>query len=250
LIGCCEMFFEDPARYGELWADIYDTEHVSLDTEGPVAFLAELGRHVRVLELGVGTGRVALALASRGIDIVGIDASEAMVSRLRRKPGGEELKVTIGDMASTPLGGPFGLVFVVFNTFFGLMTQERQVQCFVNVARSLSEGGRFVLECFVPDVARFSDESETVRAVSVEDDLVRLEASVHDPVNQQIRSQIVFLGSEGIDLRPVSIRYVWPAELDLMARLAGLELEDRYGGWGKEPFSASSICHVSVYRRP
>jgi SAM-dependent methyltransferase len=240
---------EDPAHYGDLWADIYDDEHGFMDPQAAVAFLAELGQGVRVLELGVGTGRVALPLAARGVGVVGIDASQAMVSRLRSKPGGQDIEVTIGDMATTPLGGPFGLVFVVFNTFFGLVTQDRQLECFANVSRSLEDGGRFVLECFVPDVARFRDGNQTLRVISMEDHRLQVNASVHDPVDQRIRTQVVILRDGNINILPAVVRYAWPAELDLMARLAGLELEARFGGWAKEPFNDRSPSHVSVYRR-
>jgi SAM-dependent methyltransferase len=240
---------DDPAHYGELWADIYDEEHASRDPEDAVAFLAELGDNVRVLELGIGTGRIALPLAARGIDVLGLDASESMVARLQSKPGGGDIDVTIGDMATAPLGGPFGLVFVAFNTFFGLLTQQRQVDCLANVTQSLEPGGRFVLECFVPDIARFRDGNQTVRVVSLEEHRLRINASQHDPVEQRITSQMMIYHPDHIEMLPVILRYVWPAELDVMARLVGLELDNRFGGWTKEPFTAQSSSHVSVYRR-
>jgi len=240
---------DDPAHYGDLWAEIYDDEHHFMDPQAAVAFLAEFGQGARVLELGIGTGRVALPLAAQGVGVEGIDSSEAMISRLRSKPGGQDLEVTLGDMATTPLGGPFGLVFTVFNTFFGLMTQSRQVECFANVSRSLEDGGRFVLECFVPDLVRYRDGNQTVRVIQINDRRLQLNASVHDPVSQRVTTQVVMIREDGVQLLPVGLRYAWPAELDLIARLAGLELEARFGGWGKEPFDAGSSTHISVYRR-
>jgi SAM-dependent methyltransferase len=236
--------------YGEVWADVYDEEHQFMDPTPAVALLAELAGSRATLELGIGTGRVALPLRERGVDVRGVDASAAMVERLRGKAGGETIEVAMGDMASASLGGPYGLVFVVFNTFFGLGNQERQVDCFRNVASALEPGGRFVLECFVPDVDRFRDGNQTVRAVSLDDSHLRLNASIHDPVRQQVRTQVLVVRDGGMWARPVSLRYCWPAELDLMARLASLELSDRWSGWGREPFTAHSTQHVSVYSRP
>jgi len=240
---------DDPAHYGDLWAEIYDDKHHFMDPQAAVAFLVELGQGARVLELGIGTGRIALPLAAQGVRVEGIDASEAMISRLRSKPGGQDLEVTIGDMATTPLGGPFGLVFTVFNSFFGLMTQNRQVECFANVSRSIDEGGRFVLECFVPDLVRYRDGNQTVRVIQMKDHRLQLNASVHDPVGQRVTTQVVMIGEDGVQLLPVGGRYAWPPEIDLMARLAGLELEARFGGWLKEPFDGRSTSHISVYRR-
>jgi len=201
-----------------------------------------------VLELAVGTGRVALPLIARGIGVAGVDASAEMVARLRAKPGGESLPVTIGDMAEVPVSGPFTLVYLVFNTLFGLLSQARQAECFRNVARVLSPGGAFVIECFVPDLARF-DRGQQVRALRVTEDSVTLNMALHDVAEQRITSQIVTLGGQGIGLRPVAMRYSWPAELDLIAGQAGLRLAERHGGWQRTPFESTSGWHVSVYRR-
>src|SRR5215467_10196365 len=163
--------FDDPAFYGDRWAAVYDDHHEQLDPGPAVEFLAGLAGNGRVLELAIGTGRVALPLAARGITVEGVDASAAMVDRLRAKPGGESIPVTMGDMADVPVTGPFTLVYLVFNTLFGLLSGARQAECFRNVARVLGPGGAFVIECFVPDLARF-DRGQRVDAVEVTEDSV------------------------------------------------------------------------------
>jgi SAM-dependent methyltransferase len=240
---------DDPAAYGERIAGIYDDLHGGmLDTDDAVACLAELAAGGPVLELGIGTGRLALPLVERGIEVHGIDASEAMVARLRSKPGGDRITVTTADFRDVPVDGTYPLIVVVFNTIFALMTQEDQVRCFEAVARHLSESGVFVVEAFVPDPSRYVDHQST-QTTRLEDDRVMLRASRHDPVGQRVESQHVILGEEGIRLYPVRLRYAWPAELDLMARLAGLGLRDRWGGWDRRPFDSESTKHVSVYAR-
>ena len=240
----------DPASYGDRMAGVYD-EWLGIpeDADDEVSFLVELAGTGPALELGIGTGRVALPLARAGVEVHGIDASEAMVEKLRTKPGGEILPVSIGDFADVGVGGSFSLVYVVFNTFFGLLSQEEQVRCFANVARRLRDGGAFVVEAFVPDPARF-DRGQTTRTHHVETGQVVLECSRHDPVGQRIDSQNVVISDGETRLYPGGrIRYAWPSELDLMARLAGLCLRERWGGWHREPFTASSTGHVSVYGR-
>lgn len=236
--------------YGESWADIYDdwaAERFPEDVTGAaVSTLLDLDTSGKVLELGIGTGRIALPLAQRGLDVHGIDASDAMLTRLGQKPGSDALTVTLADFADFEVDGRYGLIFVVFNTFFVLMTQEQQLNCLRCVARHLDENGVFVIEAFVPDPTRF-DSGQTFRALRVDTEQVHLEASRHDPVAQTIVSQHITIGQEGIELRPVTIRYVWPSELDLMARLAGLELRARWGGWDRSEFGGSSRTHVSVY---
>ena len=240
--------FDDPAFYGDRWAAIYDDHHGHLDPGPAVEFLAGLAGGGRVLELAIGTGRVALPLAARGITVEGLDASAAMVERLRVKPGGESIPVTIGDMAQVPVSGPFRLVYLVFNTLFGLLTQARQVECFASVARVLDPGGMFVIECFVPDLTRYNRD-QRVQTVAVTEDSAIMELSRHDAAEQRVNTQIVTLSGQGIELRPVAIRYSWPSELDLMAELAGLRLRERYGGWDRQPFTTASGGHVSVYQR-
>jgi hypothetical protein len=156
--------------------------------------------------------------------------------------------VALGDFESIPAEGPFALVYVVFNTFFGLLSQEAQVRCFESVAGRLQPGGRFLIEAFVPDLGRFRNHQD-VRTVRLDGDIVDLAASVHDPVTQRVDARNIFISGGAVDVRPTSIRYAWPAELDLMARIAGLGLEARWGGWAREPFTAASGFHVSIYQR-
>ena len=201
-----------------------------------------------MLELAIGTGRIALPLAAHGIDVHGIDASKAMIAKLREKPGGDRIPVTLGDFADVGVSGRYSLVFVVFNTFFGLLAQEDQVRCFRNVAEHLTEDGLFVLEAFVPDVARF-DRGQRVSVSRVGLGEAWLDVAKHDPVDQLVSSQHLVVSEQGIRLYPVQVRYAWPAELDLMARLANLVLRDRWEGWTREPFTERSGSHVSVYAR-
>jgi SAM-dependent methyltransferase len=223
-------------------------EGVGLDTDAAVAFLAELAGPGPVLELAIGTGRIALPLGERGIDVRGIDASEAMVARLRSKPGGDRIPITIGDFADVPIEGRFTLVYVVFNTLFALQTQEEQIRCFRNVAGHLLDGGVFVVEAFVPDLTRF-DRDQRIETERVGLDQVWLGVARHHPVEQRVESQHVVLAEQGMRFYPVQLRYAYPSELDLMARLAGLQLQARFGGWRRESFTAASGMHVSVYER-
>jgi SAM-dependent methyltransferase len=239
--------FDDPAFYGNRWADVYDEQPGTLDPAPAVEFLAGLAGSGPVLELAIGTGRVALPLAARGVVVEGVDASAAMVQRLRAKPGGGSIRVTIGDMAEVPASGPFRLVYLVFNTLFGLLTQERQASCFGNVTRVLGPGGAFVIECFVPDLTRF-DRGQRVQALEVTEDMASFELSRHDAAQQRVTSQIVTMDGQGTRMRPVALRYSWPSELDLMARQAGLQLTERYADWNRRPFDSTSGGHVSVYR--
>ena len=244
----------DDATYGERIATAYDQFYPSYD-ENAIERLFELAAGGRVLELGIGTGRIALPLAQRGLEVVGIDASEAMVQRLRAKPGGDEIRVVKGSFAQMPREldqDRFDLVFTVFNTFFALLTQEEQLRCFRSAAAHLVDGeagqrsGRFLIEAFVPDLTRFED-GQAVRLVHLSDDSVRLDVAQLDPTAQQISSQHVVLTEEGPQLYPVKLRYAWPAELNLMAKLAGLTLQHRWGSWQKDPFTDQSGKHVSVY---
>jgi SAM-dependent methyltransferase len=242
----------DASAYGERWADVYDELFTSRFhaqvTPATVDLLAELGGAGPVLELAIGTGRVALPLAERGMAVHGIDASPAMVARLRAKPGGDAIPVTVGDFADVGVEGTFSLVFVVFNTFFALLTQDHQLRCFANVADHLDAGGVFVIEAFVPDLARF-DRDQRVGVFDIGAESVHLDASRHDLATQRVSSRHLVLSEQGTRVLPVEIRYAWPSELDLMARLAGLRLRQRWGGWQKEPFTSSSPSHVSVYEK-
>jgi SAM-dependent methyltransferase len=239
----------DATTYGEHIADIYDELHGShLDTASTVTCLEGFARGGPALELAIGTGRIALPLAARGVRVDGIDISPAMVAKLRAKPGGDAISVTIGDFADVPVSGTYRLVFLVFNTLFALLTQPDQLRCFENVAAHLTDDGVFVVEAFVPDLGRFQRD-QNVSAVSVHLDEVQLDVSRHDAMNQRVDSSHVFLRNGDVRVFPVSLRYAWPSELDLMARLAGLELRDRWAGWSGEQFTSDSGTHVSVYAR-
>lgn len=239
-----------PSTYGDRWADVYDewfaTGGPFGDAAAAVSFLADLAGPGPVLELGIGTGRVAIPLRERSVEVHGIDASEAMVARLRAKPGGGDLPVTIADFASFEVGTTFTLVYVVFNTFFGLLTQDDQVGTFQAVARHLEPGGTFVMEAFVPDAARY-DRGQRVGATQVGPEHVRLEVSMHDPIEQRTDSQIVEMRSGRVDLYPARIRYAYISELDLMARLAGMRMRERWGDWDRSPLTSASPRHVSVW---
>jgi SAM-dependent methyltransferase len=241
--------FDDPAFYGARWASVYDDRYGGVDPAPAVDFLAGLADGGRVLELAIGTGRIALPLARRGVIVAGVDASAAMLERLRAKPGGDSIPVTIADMAQVGVSGPFRLVYLVANTLFGLLSQARQAECFHNVASVLDPDGMFVIECFVPDLTRF-DRDQRVETLAVTEDAAIVEFSRHDAAQQRVTTQVVTLDGDGVHLRPVAIRYSWPGELDVMARQAGLRLAHRYSGWDRQPFDASSGQHISVYQRP
>jgi len=241
----------EEATYGERIAAVYDDFYAGCEVE-TIDLLCELASGGRMLELGIGTGRMALPLAERGLEVVGIDASQAMVEKLRAKPGGDQIRVVQGSFAAMPPqldGERFNVVFIVFNTFFALLTQEEQVQCFRSVAAHLTENGRFLIEAFVPDLARFED-GQAVRLTHLSQQAARLDVAQLDPVAQQISSQHVVLTKEGLQLYPVKLRYAWPSELDLMAELAGLRLQHRWGSWRKEAFTKDAGKHISVYGRP
>ncbi len=245
--------------YDEQRADGYDRRHSGrfAEAEATAALLAELAgtstggieRPARVLELGIGTGRLALPLAALGVEVHGIDTSSAMVDRLRAKPGGAAIPVVIGDFAHVGdlVAGGFDLVFVAFNSLFELADQAAQCRCVAGAASRLAPGGRFVVEALAPELTRL-EQSLTV--ISQADDEVVLQATSHDPLHQTVRGHDVVLSPGGTRLLPWSIRYASVPEVDLMARLAGLELVERWGGWAREPFGASSSRHVSVYARP
>ncbi|HEX8070604.1 MAG TPA: class I SAM-dependent methyltransferase [Pyrinomonadaceae bacterium] len=234
--------------YGESVADFYDGWYADHDA-AMIDVLAELAGAGRALELGIGTGRIALPLAARGVEVHGLDASPAMIEKLRAKPGGARLPVTVGDFADVSVAGEFALVYVVFNTFFALLTQEAQVRCFRQVAARLAPGGAFVIEAFVPDLTRYDRYGTTNKPVRVTTERVELDIATHDAARQRIVAQKVVLTDGQVRLFPIEIRYAWPSELDLMAQLAGLTLRQRWAGWRREQFDAHSGKHVSVYGR-
>ena len=236
-----------PDTYGEKIAAVYDDLYPGYD-EAAIHRLAELARGGSALELGIGTGRFALPLQGMGVEVHGIDASPAMVARLKAKPGGERIPVTIGDFSQVGVEGEYLLIYVVFNTLFGLLTQEDQCRCFDNVASHLTSDGVFLIEAFVPDPKRIA-ETQSLRVIGMENDLLRIDASQGDFASQVINAQHVHLSSKGVEIYPVKLRYIWPSEMDLMARLAGLRLRQRWGSWEQSPFTSSSMKHISLYEK-
>ena len=226
------------ARYDESSAHMFDPAVV----DPVVDFLAELA----ALELGIGTGRIALPLSERGVPVCGIDLSEAMVARLRAKPGAERIGVTIGDFATTRVEGSFSLAYLVFNTIVNLTTQDQQVACFENVAAHLEPGGRFVIEVIVPQLRRLPPGE---RFVPFDVSPTHLGFDEYDVVSQGLVSHHYSLVDGAWEVRSIPFRYVWPAELDLMARIAGMRLRERWGGWNGEPFTSESTTHVSVWQK-
>jgi SAM-dependent methyltransferase len=241
----------DDGYFGERVAARYDDS--SADMFAPAAvdpvvdLLAELAGSGRALELGIGTGRIALPLAQRGVAVHGIELSNAMAARLREKPGGDAIDVTIGDFATTRVDGTFSLAYLIFNTIMNLTTQAEQVACFRNVAAHLEPGGCFVIEVGVPDLQRLPP-GEVARPFHVSE--TRWGFDVYDVANQGLTSHHLETVDGRIEHVSMPFRYVWPAELDLMAQLAGMELRDRWSGWRREPFTSDSRDHVSVWQTP
>jgi SAM-dependent methyltransferase len=242
-----------PTTYGDRIADEYDRLVTMNPSVAPGEAVAErLARFVagtterRALELAIGTGRVALPLAARGVEVHGIDASEAMVAKLRAKPGGDRLAVTMGDFADVGVDGRYPLIFLVFNTFFALLTEADQRRCLTNVASHLTDGGVFVVEAFVFDDS-FYERDQRVWVTHVGLDEVKLDVARHHPEAQRIDAQQILITERGIRLFPVNLRYVHADQLDEMAADAGLRLRERHGGWDDEPLTDASRSHVSVY---
>jgi SAM-dependent methyltransferase len=240
--------YEPIMSFGEEAAEIYDDVPRG-DEAATATFLEELAGGGPALELAIGTGRIALPLAARGIHVDGVDLSPAMVAKLRAKPGGDEISVTMGDFAEVPVAGAYRLIYLVYNTLFNLLTQDDQVRCFENVAAHLTEDGSFVVEAFVPTSLTRLRDDQYVDAEAIGVDEVRLDVGRHDPVTQRLDESHVHLSRDGVRLYPIVTRYAWPSELDLMARIAGLRLKDRWGGWEREPFDSGSRRHVSVFGR-
>jgi SAM-dependent methyltransferase len=240
--------FDPFQAFGADIAETYDDAPRG-DEEETVAFLAQLAQGGPALELAIGTGRIGLPLAASGIPVDGIEISPEMVAKLRAKPGGDRIAVTMGDFADVPVAGAYRLVFIVFNTLYNLLTQDDQVRCFENVAAHLAADGVFVVEAFVPAYLHRLRDNQYVDAERIEAGEVRLDVGRHDPVAQILDESHVVLTRAGVRLGPIVNRYIWPSELDLMARIAGLRLKERWGGWKQEPFTAASPRHVSVYGR-
>ena len=191
---------------------------------------------------------MALPLKARGFEISGIEGSPAMVEKLCEKPGGADIPVVIGDMADAAIEGQFDFAFLVFNTLFNLTSQVEQVRCFCSVADRLAPGAAFLVETFVPDFSAYHDH-QSLRTMKIGFKSLWFEAKMHDPTRQVIEYQRVRITEEGTTLVPLVMRYAWPQEIDLMAELAGLTLQHRWGGWKREPFTAESTMHVSLYRK-
>ena len=240
----------DPVRdtFREGTAAIYD-DHPRGDEAETVAFLAHLAGGGPVLELAIGTGRIALPLAATGVRVDGVDFSEPMVARLRSKPGGADLDVRVGDMTEVAFEGTYRLVYLVYNTLYNLLTQEGQVRCFANAARHLGDGGVFVVEAMTPWYLHRLRDGQYVDAERIEKGAVTLDVGRHDPIEQLLDESHVTISANGIRVAPIVTRYAYPSELDLMARLAGLRLRSRHGGWLGEPFTKESWRHVSVWER-
>lgn len=246
------MAFDPFFSFGPDVAAVYDNEPRG-DEEAAVVRLAALAGDGPALELAIGTGRIAVLLAATGLEVGGVEQSAAMIERLRAKPGGGELAVTRSDMASVQLPRRYRMVFIVFNSLMNLITQEDQLRCVANAAAHLTEDGVFVVENVVPDpmyaLRRRDGVDQFVHAEHVGPDGVTLEVGRYDRVTQRVDKCRLGLGEGGITWDLLALRYVWPSELDLMARLAGLELRERHAGWSGEPFVSGSRVHVSVYGR-
>lgn len=240
-----KIYFDErvAARYDASSADMFEP-----DVLGPaVDFLADLAAAGSALELGIGTGRVALPLSQRGVSVHGIDVSAAMVEQLRAKPGADDIGVTIGDFANTRVGESFSVAYLVFNTITNLTTQDEQVECFCHVAAQLKPGGCFVIEVFVPILQRLPP-GEVFRIFHRSAD--RLGFDEYDVVSQSLYSHHFRFEADSCEVSSAPYRYVWPSELDLMARLAGLRLRERWSDWTRQPFTSDSASHVSVWEKP
>jgi SAM-dependent methyltransferase len=238
-------YFDDrvAARYDETSVEMFDADAV----DPAVDLLAELAGNGRALELGIGTGRIALPLAARGVGVHGIELSKAMAAKLRAKPGAEKIGMTIGDFATTTVDGSFSLAYLVYNTIMNLTTQEAQVACFRNVAAHLEPGGCFVIEVGVPDLQRLPP-GETLRVFHASENYWGLDE--YDVANQGLVSHHIESVDGSFQRVSMPFRFVWPSELDLMAQLAGMRLRDRWSGWKRQPFTGESRQHVSVWELP
>lgn len=228
--------------YDTRWAELFDPAVV----EPAVSFLAELAGTGPVLELGIGTGRIAIPLSKRGVRVHGIELSPAMVEQLRAKPGADRIAVTIGDFATTRVDGSFTLAYLVRNTITNLTSQGEQLECFRNVAAHLEPGGCFVIEVYIPELRRLPP-GETIHAFSVTPTHLGFEE--YDFATQIAYSHHYWVADGRLETFSAPFRYVWPSELDLMARLAGMTLRERWSGWTREPFASESRSHVSVWEK-
>jgi SAM-dependent methyltransferase len=237
-------------HFGERVAARFDERYAHIDSatvvDPMVDFIAELAGDGAALELGVGTGRIALPLAQRGVRVHGIDLSEAMVARLREKPGAELVEVTVGDFKTTKVDGTFSVAYLVANTIMNLTTQDEQVACFCNVAEQLEPGGCFVIEVLVPGLRRLPP-GERFQPFAVESNHLGFDEI--DVATQSLVSHHYWVDGDSVEVFSHPFRYVWPSELDLMARIAGMTLRERWAGWQREPFTSESPKHVSVWEK-
>jgi SAM-dependent methyltransferase len=236
--------------YGQKIADDYDTTHPDgPDTAAAADFLAQLAGAGRALELGIGTGRIAIPLAARGVEVHGIDSSQRMIDKLKEKPGGDRVTASVADMAQAPdVHHDYTLVYTTFNTFAYLLTQDDQIRCLRHAALRLCDDGVFVIEGSIPDHATLAQGS-TVTPFSLSGTQVCLDVTLRDPMTQRIDRQNIVIDESGIRLRPMSFRYLSPTEQDLMARLAGLRLRERFADWAGAPVTQLSRGCVSVYEK-
>ena len=235
--------------FDEDTANRYDEAAVRGDEADTVAFLEQLARGGPALELAIGTGRIGLPLSNRGIPVDGIDFSPAMLAKLRAKPGAEKITVTMGNFADVETPKTYRLIYIIFNTLFNLLTQDEQVRCFENAAKHLMDDGVFVVEAGLPSEWYHLRNNQYVDLEAIEVGNVRLDVARYDPVTQLLEETHVSLSTTGIQMNPIVTRYAWPAELDLMARIAGLRLKQRWGTWSQEPFTGTSKNCISVFGR-
>lgn len=241
----------DETTYGRLWAPHYDEIYSEVEDSVIDLLARHAGDPPRALELAIGSGRIAVPLAQRGVEVSGIDASPEMVAKMRAKAGGEEIPVTMGNFGEVPVDGTYPLIFLAFNTLFALPDQESQLVCFQRVADHLEPGGRFVIDCFVPDLTRFDSYNTRMGVSSIDSvDEHWTELTIYDPVTQSLDTHMTRYKDGGTSVLPISIRFAWPSEIDLMARHAGLTLEDRFGWYDLRPFNERSTSHMSIYVKP
>lgn len=238
--------FDPASSFGPRVAAAYD-DIPRGDEEAAAKFLSELALGRPALEFAIGTGRIAVPLTAKGIRVDGIEISASMVEQLRAKPGGDQIKVTIGDMSAATTGSQYGLVYLVYNTIFNLLTADDQINCFTNAARHLAAGGYFVVETAVPHAWISPGKSDYVHAEHVGVDSVILDVARYDAVTQLLEENHVSLTANGITLSPIVCRLITPGEMDLMARIAGMRLIERFANWERSPFDANSKAHISVY---
>ncbi len=238
--------FNPASSFGPDVAARYD-DHPRGDEEAAATFLSELAQGRRALEFAIGTGRIALPLAAKGIQVDGIELSPHMVERLRAKPGGHQINITIGDMSIATTNHRYGLVYLVYNTIFNLLTADDQVRCFENAAHHLTADGHFVVEAAVPHAWITPGRPDYVRAEHVGTNTVLLDVARYDPVTQLLEENHVRLTASGITMSPIVCRLITPGEMDLMARIAGLRLIERYANWQRTAFDAHSSAQISVY---